>query len=296
MMQQKHIPNPRGGPNIIRYLEVDKIEVPELRVTSRVDDHIMEELRESVKRNGILQPLQVAKVDDSYILEDGLHRLLVAKELGIPRVPCLVHESSERDLIIRNLVLNRQRGKSNPVHEAQVIRHLVENEKLSIEGVANLCGLSPSWVSRLLKISYLPLQVLALVEDGSLSVSAAEHLTKLPDPEQQIQTAKDAVNWKYTEEQVKVRVQELLNVRPEPQPGEPVFDESGRPTIIPITCCFCHAEVQRGDGYIWICDNCRELVDRFWQAYISQSPPPQPPVEAPAPRRKVLTADGWRDV
>lgn len=293
-MARNYIPNPKGGTNIIRHIEVASIQVPDLRVTSSVDAHIMEELRESIKKEGILQPLQVAKVGEKFIVEDGLHRLLVAKELGIEKVPCMVHETTERDLIIRNLVLNRQRGKSNPVHEAQVIAHLLDNEKMTLEEVSALCNLSPSWVTRLNKVARLPQEVLAFVEQGSLAISSADHLTKLQDPQQQIQAARDAVNWKYTEEQVKQRVQDILNIRPEPQPGQTVFAGNGKPTIIPITCYFCHKEVQRGDGYIWICDGHRELVDNFWQAYIVQQPPPVPEPVAAASPRKVLTVDGWR--
>jgi ParB family chromosome partitioning protein len=292
---EKHVPNPKGGPNLIRNVEVDLIKVPELRVTSSVDDHIMEELRESIKNEGILQPLQVIRIGEELIVEDGLHRLVVAKELGMEKVPCIIHEGTERDLMVRNLVLNRQRGKSNPVHEAQVISHLLNTEKLTLEEVSALCNLSPSWVSRLHKISYLPPQVLSLVEEGVLAISSADHLTKLQDPQLQIQTARDAVSWKYTEEQVKVRVQELLQVRPEPKPGEIVFDPSGKPTIIPLVCYLCHIEVTRGDGYIWICDEHRRLIDDFWRAYLAQQPAAPQPVVPTAAAKKILTADGWKE-
>lgn len=294
-MLDKVIPNPKGGPNIIRNIEVDKIEVPDLRVTSCIDDHIMGELRESMKNDGILQPLQVAKVGEKFIVEDGLHRLWVAKELGMEKVPCIVHEATERELMIRNLILNRQRGKSNPVHEAQVISHLLENEKLTLEEVSGLCNLSQGWVSRLHKISHLPAQVLVLMEDGSLAVSSADYLTQLQDPELQVQVARDAVSWKYNAEQVRARVQDLLQVRPEPGPGETTFGQDGKPTIIPLRCYFCHEEVTRGDGYIWICDNHRKLVDEFWGAYISQTPVPPVKVPLPAGQHKVLTAEGWRE-
>lgn len=290
----KHIPNPKGGPNIIRNVEVDKIQVPELRVTSSMDDHIMAELRESIQKDGILQPLQVARIDDQLIVVDGLHRLVVAKELGLEKVPCIIHEATERDLMVKNLVLNRQRGKSNPAHEAQVIRHLLDTEKLTLEEVSALCNLSQGWVSRLNKVSYLPPQILSLVEEGVLAVSSADHLTKLTDPQLQIQVARDAVSWKYTEQQVKDRVYDLLNIRPEPGPGETTFEDGGKPTIIPLTCYFCHTEVTRGDGYIWICDPCRDLVNAFWNEYISQQPAAPAPASAPTPEKKVLTPGGWK--
>jgi len=293
-MTRDYIPNPKGGPNIVRSIEVDKINVPDLRVTSIVGDDVMAELRESIKKEGILQPLQVAKVGDNLIVEDGLHRLVVAKELGMAKVPCIVHEATERDLMIRNLVLNRQRGKSNPVHESQVIRHLIDTEKMSLDEVSNLCNLSPGWVNRLYKVSNLPKDVLDLVEGGSLAISSADHLTKLTDPQLQIQTARDAVNWKYTEEQVKIRVQELLNIRPDPQPGQTVFTENGKPTTIPIICYFCHKVVSRSDGYIWICDEHRELVNSFWDSYIGHEPAPAAPPTPTVSFRNVLTKDGWK--
>jgi len=289
-----YIPNPKGGPNIVRHIEVDKIQVPDLRVTSSVDDHIMDELRESIKKEGILQPLQVAKVGEAYIVEDGLHRLVIAKELGMPKVPCIVHEATERDLKVRNLILNRQRGKSNPAHEAQVITDLIDNEKMSLDEVSAMCNLSQGWVSRLYKVAHLPKEVLALVEDGSLAISSADHLTKLQDPQQQIQTARDAVNWKYTEELVRARVQDILNIRPEPGPGDTQFQQNGKPTIIPIVCYFCHRDVQRGDGYIWICDEHRELFNQFWQSYIDHDIAPIAPPTPVVSAHKILTADGWR--
>jgi len=294
MMQEKHIPNPKGGPNLIRNLEIENIKIPELRVTSTMDDHILAELRESIQKDGILQPLQVIKIGEDLFVVDGLHRMVVARELGIDKVPCLIQEGTERELFVKNLVLNRQRGKSNPVHEAEVIRHLLEEEKLTLEEVSALCNLSPGWVSRLHKVSHLPPQVLSLVEEGALAVSSADHLTRLQDPEVQIQVARDAVTWRYTEDQVKTRVADLLQTRPEPGPGDTAFESGGRPTIIPLVCYFCHKELPPGAGYIWICDGDLKLINDFWSAFIAQQPaPPAEPIPA-QPGNMVLTAEGWK--
>jgi ParB family chromosome partitioning protein len=277
----------------VQLLDIDKIQIPDLRVTSQVDDHILAELRESIKEYGILEPLQVGDLNSTLVLIDGLHRLLVAKELGIKQVPCIVSPKTERDIMIHNLILNRQRGKSNPVQESEIIRCMIENEGLPVADVANLCGLSQSWVARLYEMSKLPKEVLALVESGALGISHATHLCKLQDPELQKQVAKDAVAWRYTEEQVKLRVQDLLQVRPEPGPGETTFEEAGRPVIIPITCHFCHAEVQRGDGYIWVCDEHRKLMEQFWQAYITGNQPVGDEVPTPQPQKIILSPAGW---
>jgi len=96
--------------NVVQ-LEVDKILVPEDRVTSVLDDEILAELEESIRQHGILQPLQVALVNDKYVLIDGLHRMLIAKKLGMKTVPAIVKPMSEDELLITNLIVNRQRGR-----------------------------------------------------------------------------------------------------------------------------------------------------------------------------------------
>jgi ParB/RepB/Spo0J family partition protein len=268
--------------------------VPELRVTSQLDPHILDELRASISTDGILQPLQVAKVGETYVLEDGLHRLMAARELGITEAPVLVHEATEGEVLVRNLILNRQRGKSNPAQEAQVIRHLIEVEWRKVDEVSAMTGLSPGWVSRLHDLSNLPQEVLRLVEEGLLAVTAAWHLTKLEDRDLQVQTARDAANWKYTEAQVKTRVDELRGTRPPVEPGEVLFKESGEPVRIPITCCLCHRDT---DHYEWLCAKCVELIFAFWQAYSAGQAQPSAPaaeVGAYAPKRMVLTDQGWR--
>ena len=88
----------------ITYLKPDDILIPEERVTSQLDPEILDELRESIKEHGILEPLLVARVEGKYVLIDGLHRLVIAKELGMDKVPCVVREMREDELLITNLI------------------------------------------------------------------------------------------------------------------------------------------------------------------------------------------------
>lgn len=280
-------------PKLPTTLKIDEIQVPELRVTSDIDPHILEELAASIAKEGVLQPLQIALVNGIFVLEDGLHRLVASREVGLETVPVIVHEATEAEVLGRNLILNRQRGKSNPAQEAEVIRHLVEVEGKSVEEIAALTCLSPGWVSRLHDLSSLPPEVLNLISEGLLHVTPAWHLTKLTDPEMQIQVARDAANWRYTEQQVKARVDELRGTRQEPKPGEPVFRNSGEVSIVPLTCYFCHREVEKADNYIWVCPEHRALIDAFWEQYVAGQPPPASESLPPTATKMVLTDQGW---
>jgi ParB/RepB/Spo0J family partition protein len=277
-------------------LAPDEIQIPDLRITSQVDDHILEELMASISREGILQPLQVARVKGTYVLEDGLHRLYVAKKLGIPTVPCIVHDATEGQVMIRNLVLNRQRGKSNPVQECQVVKYLAEVEGKTMVEVSELTGLSTVWLGRLYKVASLPLEVTRLIEEGLLAVTSAYHLASLENKDDQIQAARDAANWKYTESQVKARVLDIQGERAEPKPGDVAFAGNGKPTIIPLTCYWCLSEIDKGDNYIWTCPDCRTILVEFWRMYQAQSAAPAPPPEPARPQRMTLTEQGWRPV
>lgn len=247
----------------LRQLAPDAIQVPDLRVTSEVDPTTMAEMEDSIRGQGILQPLQVAEVDGVLWLIDGLHRLLVARRLGLATVPCLVRPGNVQEVLLHNLIVNRQRGRSNPAQEAKLIRQLREADGYPLEKIAELTGLSIGWTRRLHDISYLPPAVLDLVADGRLGVTHAMELLRLQNDAYQGEVAQQAVEWRYTVEQVRARVQALLNPQVTPTPGAVGFGANGAPTRIPIPCYVCHVDLTDHINYIYVCGACQALLDRI---------------------------------
>jgi len=183
---------------------IDQILIPEERVTSVLDDEILNELRESIKQHGILQPLQLAKVGDKLVLIDGLHRLMVAKELGIREVPAIVTEMDERELLITNLIVNRQRGKSNPADEARVLKKLVDEYGMDLYEAAAKLGMSRTTADRYYRIATKCTQkVLDYLGRGLLTVGCAYWLSFIDDINKQNELADYAVQYQYTVEQCK---------------------------------------------------------------------------------------------
>jgi len=150
------------------FLEVDKILVPEDRVTSVVDEEIEAELEQSIKQHGILQPLQIAEVNGQYVLIDGLHRLQIAKKLGMKTVPCIVQKMTEDQLLITNLIVNRQRGKSNPAQEAMILKKLIDEYNYDLDKAAQMLGMSRSTADKYYRIAtYCSNKVLDYLGRGS---------------------------------------------------------------------------------------------------------------------------------
>jgi ParB family chromosome partitioning protein len=218
-------------------LEVDKILVPEDRVTSVMDEEIEAELEASIKQHGILQPLQVALVNNQYILIDGLHRLRIAKKLGMKTVPAIIKPMSEDQLLITNLIMNRQRGRSNPAQEALILAKLVDEYQYDFDKAAELLGMSRSTADKYYRIAKNTTdKVLDYLGSGLMSVGCAYWLSYLEDKNKQNELAEYIVKWGYTVDQCRSAVMSII--RPEePQPY--IFMPTGevKPKPVPVYPC-----------------------------------------------------------
>jgi len=226
----------------ITYLSPDEILIPEERVTSVLDEEIERELEESIKQHGILQPLQIALVNGKYVLIDGLHRLRIAKRLGISKVPCVVKQMSEDELLVTNLIVNRQRGRSNPAQEAMVVKKLIDDYGYPINRVSELLGMGRSTVEKYYQIATrLSRTCMDLLGSGTLSVGCAYYISFIDDIEKQNNVCTWAIQYGYTVEQCKSAVQSLI--QPEAPTPYTVNIETGEIKPRPIPAYPCGKEV-----------------------------------------------------
>lgn len=283
----------------IVYIDIDKILVPEERVTSIVDDEKMRELEASIKERGILQPLHVLLVDNKYILVDGLHRLLVAKKLGMRQVPCLVRKGTMKDVLVENLIVNRQRGISDPVGEALVLNTLINEYNMSLSQAAKELKISESTARKYLTILKLPDDVKSLIRQRKLSLECAYWIAKLEDPNLQREVANDAVAYGYTGEMCRARVLQLMRPDIEPEETGYTFTPSGAPQKVLPKCALCGKEIETNPTYLWFHEECAQLVQAALEELKAreeaekaeaQPPPPTPP--APQPQQYFMPQPG----
>lgn len=220
-------------------IPLDLIRVPEDRITSVTPEGIFRELKDSISERGILQPLQIMKVGEELVLIDGLHRIMAAQQLAMSKVPCIVREGTEDIMLIENLILNRQRGKSDPVGEGLVLRALVNEHKMTLGAACRAANVSQTWGRKLFAIIALPDLIKELVTKGSLAVGSAAHLLALDNPEKAVEVAMDAVKYGYTVEQTKGRVLVLLNPDHDQPVGGYEFTETGQPQKVLPDCFLC---------------------------------------------------------
>lgn len=163
------------------------------------------ELADSIKQNGILQPLLVRKKGPGYEIVAGERRYQAAKAAGLSEVPVVIREISDDEVFKLALIENLQRSDLSPLEEAQGYRQLIKEKGLTQEELAKILSKSRSAITNTLRLLDLPEEVQGLVEEGKLTAGHARAILAVPSEEGRIQLAQKVV-----EERLSVRQTESL--------------------------------------------------------------------------------------
>jgi ParB family chromosome partitioning protein len=204
-----------GGQDAVRRLPVSELRPnprQPRRDLSRAD---LEELAESIREHGVLQPLVVtpATDGDGYLLIAGERRLEAARLIGLETVPVVVRVADERLSLELALVENLQRDDLDPLEAAEGYRQLVEDFGISHEQVAQRVGKSRSSVSNTLRLLRLPASVRQALGSGRLSEGHARALLALPTAQAQSAAAQTVVKRGLSVRQTEDLVQRLTGQR-----------------------------------------------------------------------------------
>ena len=152
----------------------------------RFDASQMEELAESVRSQGIIQPLLVTRDEKGYELIAGERRLRAARMAGLTTVPVVVKEVADAELLEMSLVENIQRNDLNPMEEADAYHRLIAEFGLTQEEAARRVGKSRSAVANTLRLRQLPRPIKDSLLDGALSMGHARALLGLETAARQL--------------------------------------------------------------------------------------------------------------
>ena len=153
------------------------------------DEEKLHELAASIKEFGVVQPVVVRKKGRSYELVAGERRLRAAGLAGLTKVPAIVKDYDDAKMMEIALIENIQRHDLNPIEEAQGLRRLMQEFKLTQEQTAEKVGRSRSAVTNILRLLNLPEQVQKQIINGVLTMGQAKQLLGLTKPEQMCEVA-----------------------------------------------------------------------------------------------------------
>jgi len=193
------------------------------------DDEKMEALVESVKANGIIQPIIVVKHNDIYMIVAGERRWRAAKKAGLKQIPAIVQDYDDKTIMEVALIENLQREDLNPVDEALGYRMLMDTFDLTQEQISERIGKSRSAIANSLRILNLPEDVLVYIKEKKISEGHAKVLSSLKTARDQLAIAEMIVikglSVRETEKLVKLKLNPPRRIiRPNIQIAEYIAD------------------------------------------------------------------------
>ncbi len=186
-------------------LKINEVEPNKDQPRKNFNEEALQELSDSIKQHGIVQPLVVSKQDDYYEIIAGERRWRAAKMAGLKEIPVVIKDYSPQEIMEVALIENIQREDLNPVEEARAYQRLIKEYDLKQEEVAEKVSKSRTAVTNSLRLLKLDDRVLDMLIEETLSSGHARALLGIADNDRQYETA-----LKVAEENISVRETERL--------------------------------------------------------------------------------------
>ncbi len=180
----------------------DGIEANPFQPRKYVNDDRLKELSESIKADGVLQPVVVRRRGAKYELVMGERRLRAARLAGVAMIPVVIRDVSDADSLRLAIVENIQRENLNSIEEAQAYRRLISEFSVSQADVAGMVGKDRSSVANTIRLLNLPEEVQGMIQEGALSAGHARALLALTTQKEQLALARRIVAENMTVRQV----------------------------------------------------------------------------------------------
>ncbi|MFN2500605.1 MAG: ParB/RepB/Spo0J family partition protein [Pyrinomonadaceae bacterium] len=182
-------------------IDIDLIEPNPAQPRTSFSETDLLELAQSIRMNGIVQPIVVRRHGSRYQIVAGERRWRAAQRAELRRIPAVIKDVPDEKLLELALIENIQRQELNPIEEAKAYRKLIEAVGLTQEQLADQVGKERSVITTALRLLKLPPEIHALIEGGGLSAGHGRALLMIDDPKLQRLVASSAIenNWSVRE-------------------------------------------------------------------------------------------------
>ena len=219
---------PQPSSDRLRELPFELIDRSPYQPRTHLDEAALQELTESIRACGVIQPITVRAVDGRYQLVAGERRWLASQRAGKATVPAIVRQLSNEQAMEIGIIENLQREDLNPVEQARAYERLSREFGLTQEQMAQRTGKDRSSVSNFLRLLKLPAEVLTLIESAQLGFGHAKALMTLDSPEAMNRLAQRAVQLSMSVRQLEAAASQLMHPAPATAKPERVLDPNVR--------------------------------------------------------------------
>jgi len=195
--------------NVSILIDINLIKSNEDQPRKSFDDEKILELAESIKSNGIIQPLVLKKVDDEYIIVAGERRWRAAKSIGLKEVPAIVMNLTEKQVLEISLIENIQREDLNSIEEALAYKRLINDFNLTQEELSKRIGKSRVTITNTLRLLNLSEDVQQYIIEGVISEGHGRALLGITDSNVQCELAQNVIDDKLSVRELELLIRKL---------------------------------------------------------------------------------------
>jgi ParB family chromosome partitioning protein len=204
-------------------VDIDLIEPSPAQPRTHFDENRLEELAQSIRSNGIVQPLLLRRRGSGYQLVAGERRWRAAQRAGLQRVPAVVRDIPDNKLLELALIENIQRQELNAIEEAHAYKRLIETLNLTQEMVAQRVGRDRSFITNYLRLLRLPEDIQRLVEEEKITMGHARALLGVDDPDIQRRVARNVMEQTLSVRETERAIKRIIaGVSPSNDPSTPM--------------------------------------------------------------------------
>ncbi len=182
------------GQEKIVYVQTDQIKPNPFQPRENFDAQSLEELTQSIKEKGVIQPILVRHKGDDYELVAGERRLRAANLLNIKEIPAIVRDVDDCDSLELSLIENIQRQDLNPIEEARAYQYLIDKFQITQEKISEVLGKSRVSVTNILRLLKLPQEIQAEIKNGRISFAHGRALLEIEDINQQRRLVQEVIS------------------------------------------------------------------------------------------------------
>lgn len=205
-------------------LPIDKIEPNPDQPRNQFDEDTLQELSDSIKQYGMLQPILVTPKDGFYEIIAGERRWRAAKLAGLNEVPVMIRKYSENEVVEIALIENIQRDNLNPIEEAMAYKRLMEEFQLKQDEVAGKVSKSRAAITNSLRLLKLDPRVQKMLEEEMISTGHARALLAITNKDQQYEIAQKVFDEKLSVRDIEKLVKDLKKIKKDKKEEKDVYD------------------------------------------------------------------------
>ncbi|MDM5967994.1 ParB/RepB/Spo0J family partition protein [Staphylococcus aureus] len=196
----------------IKQIDISDIKPNPYQPRKTFDENHLNDLADSIKQYGILQPIVLRKTVQGYYIVVGERRFRASKIAGLKYVSAIIKDLTDEDMMELAVIENLQREDLNAIEEAESYQRLMTDLKITQQEVAKRLSKSRPYIANMLRLLHLPKKIADMVKDGRLTSAHGRTLLAIKEEQQMLRLAKRVVKEKWSVRYLENHVNELKNV------------------------------------------------------------------------------------